>query len=151
MNTPPWGKIPRFFIAIDGSGGMPVIMIDSIKAEIPKIVGNLKKFTMIVASFDSRVIPGSVAFYDQTNINTLKDYNIWGGGGTFFTPIFDFIEKFGITVDETIIFTDGYGADISELRNYQNLKYGVTWVLTHGENMPYLLPFGELFNLEILT
>jgi predicted metal-dependent peptidase len=68
---------------------------------------------------------------------------IFGGGGTYFRPIFNYIEEEGITPKFLLFFTDGYLCD-----SYPpEPPYPVFWIMTPdgSRNKP---PFGEVVWME---
>ena len=64
---------------------------------------------------------------------------VYGGGGTSFDPIFDYIEENNVDVGCLVYFTDGYG-DVSR----STVRYPVLWVTTCVEPTFYNGKFGQV-------
>lgn len=64
---------------------------------------------------------------------------VYGGGGTSFDPIFDYIEENNVDVGCLVYFTDGYG-DVSR----STVPYPVLWVTTCIEPTFYNGKFGQV-------
>lgn len=78
---------------------------------------------------------------DPGDIEWLRCQGAPGGGGTKFIPVFEQVEKLGITPDALIYLTDGYGTFPKE-----EPRYPVLW----GMTTDVVPPFGEIVRLPEL-
>ena len=70
------------------------------------------------------------------------ELDVFGGGGTSFDPIFDYIEEEGVPVSSLIYFTDGYGQVYSEQPNYP-----VMWLTSGATPRFYGDQWGEVIRV----
>ena len=61
-----------------------------------------------------------------------EDRSFFGGGGTSFVPVFEWLEDQDITPEVLIYFTDGMGQYPLDEPNYP-----VIWVVTEDTNVPF--------------
>ena len=74
-----------------------------------------------------------------------KPFEIHGGGGTAFAPVFEYIKTNKLEVDGLIYFTDG-GCSDSELKRP---SYPVLWALTPPFTLPDFIQFGAKTKIEV--
>jgi predicted metal-dependent peptidase len=74
--------------------------------------------------------------FDSDNLDDITDYEIYGGGGTDFDCIFDYLKEEGRVPNRLIVFTDGYPFGSWGDENYCD----TTWII-HGDPEPNP-PFG---------
>lgn len=114
----------KLAVCVDTSG--------SCLGDLPKFFGELKGLVESFGEYEIHLIQcdaevGSCEFYDEGNpLDIEKNFEMTGGGGTSFSPCYDYIKENGIDCDAVIYLTDGYG-DV-----YPNnpLSVPTLWVIT---------------------
>lgn len=101
-------------VALDTSGSMTQEMMDKIMAETGGILDDIKPRRMIFIQCDAEVHE-AVEIDDSVELQRRK---MKGGGGTDFRPVFDWLDKEGVTPDSFIYFTDTYGCFPDRAPNY---------------------------------
>ena len=142
MDTPAIGEI---VFAIDTSGSVSTAEVQRLVSEVQyclDIIAGSKespKFTVIYCD-------AAIQHVEVIDENTVKA-NPKGGGGTRFSPVFEYIEKSDIDVDALFYVTDGYCSDFGNIVP----EYPVLWCLTEGSTDSYtkIAPFGETIKLEV--
>lgn len=124
----------RIVIAIDTSGSVDEALLSTFLGEINSIMQSYPNYEIDVISADAKVQSHKV-FLPGENL----DYEVSGGGGTDFRPVFEYIDS---TIDYPTLllyFTDGMGTFPEE-----EASYDVMWV------MPEMMevPFGEVLVLD---
>lgn len=114
----------KIAVAIDTSG--------SCLADLPKFFAELKalveqngRYTVDLIQCDSRVSSHEVFSDSGEPLDIDEDFQVSGGGGTSFTPVFDYIEEKGLEPDCLVYFTDGYGDAPKKAPRYPTM-----WILT---------------------
>lgn len=124
-------------ICIDTSGSMGGKELKKALTEIWGLSAQFKAIKFWVTCCDTEL---SEAFVVTTHTkNQLMNIKLKGGGGTTFTPVFDWIKKENINPDCLIYFTDLYG-DFPQTKP----MYQTYWV-TESKNME--VPFGKQVRL----
>jgi predicted metal-dependent peptidase len=121
-------------IAIDCSGSINDRVLAQFAAEVRTIKDDLCPVAIHCVYFDSEVSHHDVVTQDD-------DLNIQphGGGGTAFSPVFQFIQDNGIEPVATVFLTDLYCSDFGYAPDYP-----VLWV-SNGDDKA---PFGEVVMME---
>ena len=125
-----------------------VLAIDtsaSTKADLPQFAAEFVNLLNTFGQYDLTVIccdcqVQSVKTYSQENPFDGKKIRFSGGGGTAFTPVFEYVKKNMQDVHLLIYFTDGYGDQP------EKPPYPVMWIITpNGKNS---IPWGYEINLD---
>jgi predicted metal-dependent peptidase len=122
-------KLSTQVLVIDTSASISNEQLKAFVAEINAIKEEIGAENTYVLYCDARI--ARVDYFDEYAPVTLHPV---GGGGTDFTPPFEWVRKQGLQPDVLIYFTDGYGAFPSD-----QPFYPVLWILTH----PNKTPFGD--------
>lgn len=123
-------------VSIDTSGSITEEQRRTFLSEIYGILQYYKSFKLKIWTFDTKC--HGLQEYDYTNIETLIDYKMRGGGGTDISSNYKFMKENDIVPKQFICLTDGY--------NYSN-NWGdedwcpVVWVI-HSNPKPDV-PFGR--------
>lgn len=119
-------------IAVDTSGSISHGQLSQFAAELKKVSHLVNETTVITCDASVHEV---VKLYQMDSF--LKKIKFKGGGGTNFTPVFDYIEKYNLSPEVMIYLTDSYGT-------FPKLKpnYPVIWILTHEEQIKNV-PWGE--------
>lgn len=125
-------------VGIDTSGSIGQKILDVFFGEMRGILDDVRPTEIHVVWCDARV--HKVDTVDDSNdISTLKAA---GGGGTDFRPVFDWIDKEGVTPEALVYLTDGLGSFPKDMP-----AYPVIWGAIKGYNVKY--PFGDVVEIEI--
>jgi predicted metal-dependent peptidase len=116
-------------VAVDTSGSINQVMLNSYMAEINSIRESVRPMTTYILSVDSRVHNVTELELEDPASCELK-----GGGGTKFQPAFDSLAERGITPDVLVYLTDG---EASDLRTVKEPSYPVIWVSSGRVDMPF--------------
>lgn len=119
-------------VAIDTSG--------SCIKDLPKFFGELKglvdtfgNYHITVLQADAAVDKVDVYDYNDNPLDPNVKIEISGGGGTDYGPVFEYIEKEGITPNFLIYIGDGYAS-----LSYDKIpSYPVLWILTKDGNTDF--------------
>lgn len=117
-------------VAVDCSGSISPRDINEFAAEIRAIHEDTKPTAVHVVYFDSKVC--HVDHYAPDDALDIKPH---GGGGTAFSPIFEFVSEAAITPVACVVLTDLYCDDFGPAPDYP-----VLWV-SHGQDKA---PWGEV-------
>ena len=101
--------IGEIVFAIDTSGSVSEKELGQAAKEVQAVVDVMHPTKMHVVYCDTRV--AHVDVFEKGDPISVKMH---GGGGTAFQPVFDWIEKEGITPVCTIYLTDMYGTDVED-------------------------------------
>ena len=122
-------KMFRGVVALDTSGST-VEDLPGFVGEVEHLMRSFGKFELTVIECDAKVGNVTVVSSD-TKPHDWRRHRFSGGGGTDFTPVFEYIEGRRIRPDVLLFFTDGDG-DCPENRP----SYPVLWLLTENDEPP---------------
>jgi predicted metal-dependent peptidase len=127
-------------IAVDCSGSIDDHMVEMFAKEIKAIIEDVKPQEVNVIYFDHDVVPHPVTKAGHDTFTQDDEFEIAarGGGGTRFSPVFDYIENKGLNVTACIFLTDLVCNDFGSAPSYP-----VLWCTTYAEKAP----FGEVLKL----
>jgi predicted metal-dependent peptidase len=123
------GEKVRIAIAIDTSGSITHKEVSHFMTEAYSILSSYSRVELIMMCCDAAV-------HNVKKITTLQEatsFEIKGGGGTDFKPVFKELENYHADFDALIFFTDGYGTFPD---NNQHYGYKVLWVMTTEVKAP---------------
>ncbi|HEO97993.1 MAG: hypothetical protein JW682_06735 [Campylobacterales bacterium] len=124
----------RVIIAIDTSGSVDKELLGIFLGEVESIMEVYPNFEIDIITADTKVhshktyLPGEAL-----------EYEVSGGGGTDFRPVFDYIDQNIDYPTALLFFTDGQGIFPSEEANYD-----VLWIMPEAVEVP----FGEVLLLR---
>ena len=78
------------------------------------------------------------------------NFEVVGGGGTCFLPLFQAINETRLKFDAIVIFTDGYIYDLEEVRKH-GCKKPVIWIISEENNNGFTPPFGKMVKYKPIT
>ena len=140
------GKLPKYIvdvvIAIDTSASMTEEELKYIISEISHILKG-RNYSIEIIECDTQIVKiYSIDRFDKF------DYDIKGGGGTQFSPVFEhMIENRQRYQDSLLVyFTDGHGEDRLSVKPINNK---ILWVITDGPESQLSVrePYGEIRSL----
>jgi len=124
----------RIVVAIDTSGSVDEVMLCEFLGEINAIMQSYPNYEIDVITADAKVQSHKVYLPGEK-----LDYEVSGGGGTDFRPVFDYIDRHINYPTLLLYFTDGQGTFPQ-----QEAPYDVMWIMPEeGE-----VPFGEVMVLN---
>lgn len=118
------GNEVKIVVAVDTSGSC-LSDLPKFMAEIKGLVEQNGRYTVDLIQCDSAVSKHETFSDMGQPLDVDADFEIAGGGGTSFEPVFDFIAERGLAPDCLVYFTDGYGSAPEKAPPYPTL-----WVLT---------------------
>ncbi|MDY0403648.1 VWA-like domain-containing protein [Sulfurovum sp.] len=124
----------RLIIAIDTSGSVDRELLGIFLGEVESIMEVYPNFEIDIITADTKVhshktyLPGEALSYEVS-----------GGGGTDFRPVFEYIDRNIDYPTALLFFTDGQGIFPSEEANYD-----VLWIMPEAVEVP----FGEVLLLQ---
>lgn len=121
--------------AVDCSGSIGQDEINQFASEITTVKDDHNPTKIHVVYFDS-----SVSHYEVYEREDELDIKPHGGGGTAFSPVFDYLEEHGIEPVACVFLTDLYCNDFGKATDYP-----VLWVSTSDMDE---VPFGEVVMME---
>jgi predicted metal-dependent peptidase len=124
----------ELLIAVDCSGSIDEATISQFATEIRTIKEDGNPTRIHVVYFDSEV-----SHYDKYERDDELDIKPHGGGGTAFSPVFQYAQEHGIEPVACIFLTDLVCNDFGDMPDYP-----VLWVSTYAEEAP----FGEVVLME---
>ena len=110
-------------IAVDCSGSIGQEELDQFAAEVRTIHEDQKPKAIHVLYFDSEI-----SHYDKFTRDDEVEIKVHGGGGTAFSPIFRYVEEYGIEPVATVVLTDLYCSNYGP-----QPEYPVLWVSNAAE------------------
>ena len=124
----------RIVIAIDTSGSVDESLLAEFLGEINSIMQSYPNYEIDIITADAKVQSHEV-FFSGESLN----YEISGGGGTDFRPVFEYIDSYIDYPTLLLYFTDGMGT-------YPNrdVNYDVLWIMPEEKDVP----FGEVVTLN---
>lgn len=123
-------RLGEIVYAVDCSGSITNDVINQFASEIRKCKEDMLPAMIHVVYFDSEV-----SHYESYESDDELDIRPHGGGGTAFSPVFEYIREKGIEPVACIFLTDLCCSDFGEVPDYP-----VLWVSTD----PGQAPFGEI-------
>ena len=132
-------KTLKIVVAIDTSGSVSDSMLSRIFNEIFDILGK-RKYELTVIECDADV----QRVYKAARREDVK-MKVVGRGGTFFTPVIEYINKDKYFRDALLIyFTDGGGEEsIPRPLTYRNM-----WVVLGGDDLSLEEPYGIVLSMK---
>ena len=122
-------------VAIDCSGSISEREISQFAAEVNATKEDCRPRMLHVVYFDS-----SVSHHDTFEDDDELHVEPHGGGGTAFSPIFEFIDEQGIDPAACAVLTDLYCSDFGD-----DPGYPVLWVSTSSKDSA---PFGQVVSMR---
>ena len=117
------GERLRACVAVDTSGSCSGDL-PQFFSELGSLLGSFGNYEITVIQCDAEV--GLVEkFTSDTPLPKNYAWNVTGGGGTSFVPVFDYLKAHGMRPDVLVYVTDGYGDAPQKAP-----PYPVLWVLT---------------------
>lgn len=116
--------------AVDCSGSISNQLISQFASEVKNVKDDLNPTCIHVVYFDS-----SVCHYDKVTRDDELNIRPHGGGGTAFSPVFEYIREHDIEPVACVFLTDLCCSDFGEAPDYP-----VLWVSTESNQAP----FGEV-------
>tara|TARA_R110000824_G_scaffold147253_1_gene316707 strand:+ start:1075 stop:2361 length:1287 start_codon:yes stop_codon:yes gene_type:complete len=118
-------KVQELYVAIDSSASVGKEEFEQYRNNLVRWASELSLERIRVAYIDHRIHlnPETGEPWYDINLNAghgaeAMELDIFGGGGTSFDPIFDYIEEELLPVSALVYFTDGYGQVHSQEPNY---------------------------------
>lgn len=124
----------KVIVAVDTSGSVDEVLLGTFLGEVSSMMQQYPNYEIDLITADAKVqsfrtfLPGEVL-----------DYELSGGGGTDFRPVFTFIEEQIDYPTLLLYFTDGQGTFPEHEPNFD-----VLWVMPEAEDVP----FGEVIVLD---
>lgn len=124
----------RIIVAIDTSGSVDESLLSTFLGEVSSMMQQYPNYEIDLITADAKIQSHKVFLPGET-----LEYEVSGGGGTDFRPVFEFIDKEINYPTLLLYFTDGKGTFPNE-----EAPYDVLWV------MPEVIevPFGEVVPLD---
>lgn len=117
-------------LALDTSGSIDRRAFVEFLAEIDALKGQIRARVTLLAC-DAELVPGGPWRFESWQPIELPE-ELEGGGGTRFTPVFDWLEKEGVCPDALLYFTDAQGEFPSQAPHYP-----VLWLVKGNEPVPW--------------
>lgn len=126
----------ELLFAVDCSGSIQQDELNQFAAEVRCVKDDMMPTRIHVVYFDSRI-----SHYESYGPDDQLDIKPHGGGGTAFSPIFEYMQEHGIEPVATVVLTDLYCNDYGDVPDCP-----VLWVSnTDHKDGPYgKPPFGEV-------
>ena len=116
-----------FLIAIDSSGSVDKVLLTQFISEVESIMEIFGSYSIDLAVCDDRIR----STYHFENGESMQ-YSLSGGGGTDFTPVFEWIESLSSAPKSLLYFTDLEG----KFPPYEP-SYEVVWVASKSVSVPF--------------
>lgn len=124
----------RIIIAIDTSGSVDEPLLGTFLGEVSSVMQQYPNYEIDLITADAKVQSHKVFLPGES-----LEYEISGGGGTDFRPVFEFIDREINYPTLLIYFTDGEGTFPTD-----EAAYDVLWVMPEVKEVP----FGEVVPLN---
>ena len=121
-------KMGPIVIGVDTSGSIGQQELDEFNAHINRILEMCNPEIVYVVYCDAAV--NKVVEYTPDDFPV--QLSPYGGGGTSFQPVFDYIDANGIDPEVVVYLTDGYGD-----QNHFTTKHETVWLTTHSEDFSW--------------
>ena len=130
-------------VAIDSSGSVTDEELKSFLSHTRDVIASFANINLTVVVCDSQV--KKVHEFNHANINDVKKIEVKGGGGTSFTPVFDYLAKNKPDIKLVIYLTDG---DCFEKFKIEKYRGRVLWVLTKRGTEKYIKNTGRIIKMD---
>jgi predicted metal-dependent peptidase len=127
-------RMGSIVVAIDCSGSVDERLLAEFATEVKAIIADIMPAATHVIYFDSEVLKADT--YGTEDAIEIKPI---GGGGTAFSPIFNYIEEHEIEPAACVVLTDLYCDDFGTIPDYP-----VLWASNGADHAPW----GEIVRLE---
>jgi len=124
----------RIIIAIDTSGSINKSLLATFLGEVSSIMQSYPNYEIDLITADTKVHSHKVFLPTEE-----LEYEVSGGGGTDFRPVFEYIDQHIDYPTLLLFFTDGHGTFPEE-----EVSYDVMWVMPEEVDVP----FGEVMVLD---
>jgi len=124
----------RIVIAVDTSGSVNKELLGTFLGEVSAIMQRYPNYEIDLITADAKIQSHQVFLPGEA-----LEYEVGGGGGTDFRPVFKYVEKYIDYPTLVLYFTDGMGTFPEYAPGYDLL-----WVMPEGKKVP----FGEVLVLE---
>jgi predicted metal-dependent peptidase len=124
----------RIVISIDSSGSVDKGLLGLFLGEVESITQQYPNYEIDLIMADAKIQSHEVFLPGES-----LEYEIKGGGGTDFRPVFEYIDRHIDYPSLLIYFTDGLGTFPLQEPNYDLL-----WVMPERQDVP----FGEVMLIE---
>jgi len=121
-------------VAIDSSGSVDEVLLSSFIDELEALLLSFNDVSVELLICDDRI-----RSHQSISSGERIEYQLQGGGGTSFKPVFDFIENADFTCSLLLYFTDLEGTFPTKIPEYETF-----WVTSNISEVP----FGEFILLE---
>ena len=138
MPSPQYHGMGNIVVGLDTSGSVSSRELEAFLAELNSI-SESAAFETITILYNDSGVSSAKTFMPGDNITEL---HVTGRGGTCFKPVFEYVEKQDLEIDQMIYFSD------MEVSNYnfpdQAPYYPVLWCSTGAQDAP----FGKVLDLR---
>ena len=124
----------RIVVAIDSSGSVDEGLLGLFLGEVESITQQYPNYEIDLITADAKIQSHEVFLPGESLL-----YEIKGGGGTDFRPVFEYIDRYIDYPTLLIYFTDGLGTFPT-----QEPSYDLLWVMPESQDVP----FGEVMLIE---
>lgn len=121
----------EFVVAVDTSGSINEEIFQKFLGEVYGIIRQLKKYQLTLIQCDSK-IQHVDRFSPEKPLLKVEDIKLYGGGGTSFVPVFNYIKKEKIRPKVLLYYTDGMGTFPDKAPDYP-----ILWFLTEDTEVPW--------------
>jgi predicted metal-dependent peptidase len=127
-------------VGVDTSGSIGARELDAFFGEVGGILADVKPRRILVIGCDYNVSQvDEVMSLDE--FDGLREKGIKGGGGTRFSPVFEYIEENNLRPETCVYLTDGYG-DFT----FDEPRYPTVWAITNEDQTP---PWGDVVRIAL--
>jgi predicted metal-dependent peptidase len=127
-------KMGSVVVAVDCSGSVDERLLKLFAAEIKAIHEDIQPSETHIVYFDSRVLK-----HDQYSSEDSVEIQPMGGGGTAFSPVFEYLSEHNIVPAACVFLTDLYCDDFGDIPDFP-----VLWATVGHEKAP----FGEILKIQ---
>ena len=124
----------RIVIAVDTSGSVDKELLGTFLGEVSAIMQRYPNYEIDLITADAKIQSHQVFLPGEA-----LEYEVGGGGGTDFRPVFEYINNYINYPTLLLYFTDGQG-----IFPQNEPEYDLLWVMTKAQ----AVPFGEVLVLE---
>ena len=121
----------EFVVAVDTSGSINEETFQKFLGEVYGIIRQLKKYQLTLIQCDAK-IQHVDRFSPEKPLLKVEDIKLYGGGGTSFLPVFNYIKKEKIRPKVLLYYTDGMGTFPDKAPDYP-----ILWFLTEDTEVPW--------------